>query len=346
MLTSVYKAEPIERGAITMMPMPRRKEDERRLCCTCGADITRYTGRTQCSLCEASTSRVYWKGRLEKSPPLETLLKERGDLKQRKRQAEEAQESAEVEMWKRERSLKANAPRWKKFLGIDYADDRLVELRLHAQKLRQEVYQLESELERVESSIQTVRHVRKSFESAVQREAFERRRKEEAQQRKREFEERSSKASGESYNRSMFKIRQKDYKRGNPLDNHFRNQFLEQALGAFDCKCLFCGSTHDLTLDHFGIPKNEGGNFILVLQDGSGIRMNLIVLCRSCNAAKGELAYDEFFDEVKAHEAMIHQTLLLNLVLSHDATIEIIESWYGIRIQREIPYWFPTDPSK
>lgn len=305
-----------------------RNKNEKRHCRTCGVDITshaRYTRWTQCSLC-------YWKGRLEESPPLEKLLNERGGLKHKKRQDDQALQSLEEEKLTKERSLKASAPWWKKLLGMDSADDRLRELRVLVPKLWQEAYDAERHLEQVESSIKRVRHVRKRFDSAAWHAAVMHRREQEKSERKRDFDGRSTNAVADSYERDHFKIRKKDYKRGNPLDNHFRNSFVGQTIDAFNRCCLFCGSSHDLTLDHFGIPKNEGGNFVLALHNNSGIRMNVVVLCRSCNAAKGEIPFDQFFDASKLTTAIQCQERLLELALNDEVTMQVIRSWYRIHL--------------
>lgn len=310
--------------------IPRRKRDEHRLCriCrTCGAELTRHFDRwTQCSLC-------YWKARLENSTPLETLLKDRSDTGANIQVTENALNSLESEQRRREETLRSNAPWWKKILGVDSANEELEKLRPQVWSLRGALLELRRDLDRLESAIKTARHVRKRFDSAIKDAARRRKLHQQQVERKRAFDECSRDSKPNSYERSEFVIRKKDYKRGNPLDNHFRNGFRKETLSAFGNKCLFCGSTHDLTLDHFGIPKNEGGNFVLLLQDKSSIRMNLVVLCRSCNAAKGELPYDHFFGVDKLREAEGYQRRLLQLVLADSNTMEVIKSWYEIRVR-------------
>lgn len=51
-----------------------------------------------------------------------------------------------------------------------------------------------------------------------------------------------------------------------------------------DYKCVYCGSTEDLTLDHI-IPLSRGGN-----NDAS----NLATACRSCNSSKGAKTLQEW----------------------------------------------------
>lgn len=307
---------------------PIKKTNDKRLCRTCGTDIThhaRYTHWTQCALC-------YWKGRLENCSPLESLLKDRSDLKQQIQVAEQLLVSVSEEKVQKEYALKASTPWWKSLLGIDIADEELQNLRRKVASLRNELYQLKQKLDRLESSIKTARHVRKRFDSAVKMANAMRIRQQKHAANKQAFDNRVRSTETNSYDRTKFSIRKKDYKRGNRLDNHFRNRFFQETLSAFDNKCLFCGSRHDLTLDHFAIPKNEGGNFILLLSDQNSIRVNLVVLCRSCNSAKGESAYDYFFDNDKLNIARAYQKRLLDAVLEDSETMDVIKAWYSIRI--------------
>jgi len=122
--------------------------------------------------------------------------------------------------------------------------------------------------------------------------------------------------------------RKKDYKRGNPLDNHFRKNIEDQVFAAFENKCLRCGAKRDLTLDHFAIPKNEGGNFVLWFKHDGSIRLNVVVLCRSCNSAKGELSHIDFFAQEEQVKAISYQERLLKFVLASERTMQVIRRWY------------------
>jgi 5-methylcytosine-specific restriction endonuclease McrA len=182
-------------------------------------------------------------------------------------------------------------------------------------------------------------------ERREQRDAQERERVEQlAQERHRELEreleiahereEQMKKWSGDdlqkelNYKRKNFKIRDKDYKRGNPLDNHFRNKISDQLISTFGGSCLCCDSTEDLALDHFAIPKNEGGNFALYLKGQKSIKLNIAVLCRSCNASKGERDFKSFFTEEQLAKAMYCQRYLLEWVLNDATTMTVIRKWY------------------
>lgn len=130
------------------------------------------------------------------------------------------------------------------------------------------------------------------------------------------------------YDRHQFLIRDKDYKRGNSLDNYCRNTIYGDISRYFGDACVNCGSTYDLTLDHFGIPKNEGGNYILKYSEGGYLKLNVVLLCRSCNSAKGERPYREFFSaEVLEKAFEIHRHMMEWILSSRDAQ-KVIAKWY------------------
>jgi 5-methylcytosine-specific restriction endonuclease McrA len=49
-------------------------------------------------------------------------------------------------------------------------------------------------------------------------------------------------------------------------------------------RCVYCGSTTDLTIDHVR-PRSKGGETTAA---------NCVTACRRCNQAKGSLSVDEF----------------------------------------------------
>ncbi len=113
------------------------------------------------------------------------------------------------------------------------------------------------------------------------------------------------------YDRHQFCIVTTDYRRGNGIDNYFRKGLLNKVLAAFNHACVLCGSPENLTLDHYGLSKNEGGNFALRTADKASIRPNGIVLCRFCNSAKGQIRPESFFSaEQREHILSCHRSLL------------------------------------
>ncbi|MDA7517542.1 hypothetical protein N8597_00040 [Akkermansiaceae bacterium] len=301
---------------------------EPRLCQECGEDITKhakYKRWTQCSYC-------YWKERLVLERPLNELLARRQELKTRIKELEVRSRQLYPErndLERRLHSLRINRPLWKKLLCAPPQDSRLDSLRHSVKEAHDELRTLEDEHRQLKSSIQTARHVRKRYDLASRCHVDEQRRKTEAKKKKEEVALDSLEGSYDlDFERSAFRIRNKDYKRGNPLDNHLRNGIADAIISAFGGCCLHCSGTYDLTLDHFAIPKNEGGNFVLYLQDDESIKLNVVVLCRSCNSAKGERAFKSFFTREELTKAMGFQRHLLEWILNDATTMTIIRKWY------------------
>ncbi len=308
----------------------RPRNEEKRLCRTCGEDITQHArsgggAGTQCGPC-------YWKGRLEACEPLDVLLRRRNDLRHELRQVRAALDQDAEALHEHQARLKSQTPWWKRLLAIGATYDRLRELQSRTAELDQKTWELKRSVERAEDEVKIAQDVRKRFDSAAEYGARKRKREAEAEKAKQEFSKRSRDDANAEYDRDLFTIRKKDYKRGNPLDNHFRSRIMSEVLAIFGHKCLFCDSKYDLTLDHFAVLKNEGGNFILLSRDGRTIKANVVVLCRSCNSAKGELDYFSFFDATKLDQALTMQRRVLELALNDEATMKVITIWYGVRL--------------
>ena len=52
-------------------------------------------------------------------------------------------------------------------------------------------------------------------------------------------------------------------------------------------KCAYCGSRHELTLDHI-IPQSKGGSDFLT---------NVICCCKKCNNSKSHINWEEWYTE-------------------------------------------------
>lgn len=151
------------------------------------------------------------------------------------------------------------------------------------------------------------------------------------EQRQKQLHNRAAQLANFNYNRHDFIIRDKDYKRGNPVDNLIRNHWSDRIYEMFDYHCAACGKKADLTLDHFWLPKNEGANFIMVDASGS-IVCNVVALCRSCNSSKRDRSYTQFF-ETSALEKItgVHERLVIEL-MGNGEVQRAITKWYGTRI--------------
>jgi len=276
-------------------------------------------------------------------PAVELIFKQMNDVDQQMEPIERLLQQEE-EATQRLRAAKASEPRtWQKglreFLSIDGKYDReILASTTRSSELREQIQQLfgflgpSAHLRHLERELDAARRLRDASEAKARSVARCRALQEKRKQTSAAFAEKSRSVTPDRYGRELFRIRKKDYKRGNPLDNHFRKALLGEVFGAFRSRCLVCHSARDLTLDHFVIPVNEGGNFVLLLADGTGIRMNLVLLCRSCNSSKGESHYGQFFSPEQLHDAEVYQSCLLEAVLGNEEAMGVIRSWYELRV--------------
>lgn len=105
-----------------------------------------------------------------------------------------------------------------------------------------------------------------------------------------------------------------NYERNNTVDATYRKKMLLTMLALFDNKCAKCHDmSNGLDLDHFFLPKMNGGNFALYHNDGYWVN-NAIPLCQSCNRSKGARDFKSFFsgDEI-LHLFTLNQELTKKL---------------------------------
>lgn len=274
-------------------------------------------------------SFCYWKQLLEKHEPLDTLLQRRFTLKAKHEEVGSSLQAVETKQRAHFLELENTKSRWKKLLGIDASDSLLETLCGEVRRLREEFKDISKQLKILERNIEAVRNIRKQFNRASKMRAMKAKFRRREQELAKQFQSNSlALASQTEFDRSIFNIRKKDYKRGNPLDNYFRDVMASRVILAFENKCVRCGGSFDLTLDHFAIPKNEGGNFVLMVKQNGSIKLNIVVLCRSCNSIKGELSYLDFFTPAELARANEYQENLLLFVLHEENILRIIKKWY------------------
>ena len=293
------------------------------MCRSCGADITehaQYNRRwTQCSVC-------YWKGRLDHQKPLEDVLRRRSDVRGRL-------EALRAEIQRTEATIKHHAanppvrfPWWRKLLGTP-RDEVLDGHRQRSWELQADLRRLEDEQSRLEMQLQNAKKVKKRFlDAQVARNAAEAKNRLKAQEHERFCSEAFSNLDGK-FERTQFFIQPRDYRRGNAIDNYFRNELSDVVIAAFGHCCVFCGARDDLTFDHYGLPKNEGGNFVLILADKASIRVNIVVLCRGCNAVKGQKSHSFHFSDAQQEQATACQRALLESLLRDHKFLSLIKKW-------------------
>lgn len=211
-------------------------------------------------------------------------------------------------------------------------ESEIYELCVEALPLRRRI----EELEREESFVhalaeETQRDAARQKQITEQRERLEQRKAaRETQRKESDAKQQFIRDVAARFDRHQFLIRNKDYKRGNRLDNLVRRELLDKVLAAFNQRCVLCGSSSLLVLDHYGIPKNEGGNFILYDNVARSYKLNVAVLCQSCNSTKGERPPYELLSRVQVEEVERIHALLLPMLLSIPAVRRTLVKWYEI----------------
>lgn len=299
--------------------------DETRLCRTCGDDITlhaKYTNWTQCSLC-------YWRDQFSRCEPLPTLTKSLRDISSRLGALSESVSQARRTLDEYRAHLQATAP-WLKRLFATPSDARLIELTERFSALSSEQRELRSKLDGTKRAVAAAKHAKERLTQAeLARIAAERKAKQE-QEEHADYNDQSERNLENSFDRSLFFIHPHDYRRGNAIDNYCRATFFDSILAAFDHQCSFCGCTDDLTFDHYGLTKNEGGNFVLLASDKRSLRVNVVVLCRGCNSTKGQRPYHQFFDDTRQLAIIEHHKRFLADVLGDRRFQKLLRKWGGM----------------
>jgi hypothetical protein len=186
---------------------------------------------------------------------------------------------------------------------------------------------LRIKLEVIPLDIERARTTKKRFvEAQLARAAADRCHNKQLQEHA-EFADRSVGGLTNLFDRSSFYIQVKDYRRGNAIDNYCRQILEEAILTAFDGCCAFCGCDHDLTFDHYGLTKNEGGNFVLLSDDKRSLRINVVVLCRTCNSMKAQRLHHEFFTAKQQQAIVTYQQRLLSTILNDARFMKLIKKW-------------------
>lgn len=268
----------------------------------------------------------YWKSRLDHQKPLEDLLRRRSEVRGRLEALPAEIERMRATIKHYTADLTAKSPWWRKLLGtprdqvLDGHWQRLVALQADLRHFEQEHSLLEMQLE-------NAKKVKKRFlEAQIARSAAEAKNRLKAQEHERFCSDALTNLERE-FERTQFYIQPRDYRRGNAIDNYFRNALSDVVIAAFEHCCVFCGACDDLTFDHYGLPKNEGGNFVLILADKASIRLNIVVLCRGCNAMKGQRAHSFYFSDAQREQVTACQRALLESLLRDQKFLTLIKKW-------------------
>lgn len=98
-------------------------------------------------------------------------------------------------------------------------------------------------------------------------------------------------------NGDRFVIKPRHRERDTSRERAYRREYKLTLLDEFGNCCCRCGAKKQgLDLDHFFIPKKDGGTFAMWHKDGFWVN-NAIPLCQTCNRSKGGRSHTEFFDQ-------------------------------------------------
>lgn len=116
-----------------------------------------------------------------------------------------------------------------------------------------------------------------------------------------------------SLNRHDYEISIDDYKRMSQFDKLFLKKYKMMLLDVFNNSCAKTGSKEEIEIDHFFIPKNEGGSFLLKNNEGQYI-VNAVPLTKKVNCSKRDRSVDFIFSKEELVEIFKKLELLNNKI--------------------------------
>lgn len=118
-----------------------------------------------------------------------------------------------------------------------------------------------------------------------------------------------------------------DRQRDNDMDIMFNkvNHLRDEIISAFDNECVSCGSDKKLEIDHFAVPKSNGGNFMLISRADGALTLNVAVLCKNCNEEKGNARFLTYFNYPQITKVLEIHKMLMPEVLLYAPLVEQIE---------------------
>ena len=297
-------------------------------CRTCGYELNEHARFNRWTLCPV----CYWKLRMDHQQPIEDLVKRRSEVALRLQALPK-----EIDTLRRERenyyaALKLRTPWWRK-LWEPPTDETLESQGQSLTALKSDFDKLAHEQCRVDEAIEAAKNIKKRLADAqIARNAEDARKRAKAAEHD-GFCNSAIKTLREEFDRKLFYIQRRDYRRGNTVDNYFRHN-QSTVFAAFNKRCVSCGGTDDLTLDHYALCKNEGGNFVLIpanrdsfLLSKESFRLNIIVLCRRCNSEKAQRSHHHYFSEAQREALLSCQRALLEVLLADEGFLKLIRKW-------------------
>jgi 5-methylcytosine-specific restriction endonuclease McrA len=235
---------------------------------------------------------------------------------------------------KQSRAAFQSRPWYQRLLGQQH-DPAIKAQGLQFDSLTAERHGTRARLESLEGALQRAESVAKRLADARTARDRKMQIKQLEAERQNAYGEKSAAARNEEYRYEDFIIQKKDYRRGNAIDNYCRSELSGAIYEAFNGQCVSCGSPQRLTLDHFALTKNEGGNFVLVAKDGVCLAINVVVLCRSCNSIKAQRPHTAFFDALEREQIQKAHAKIMVAVRGDREFMTLIRNWVW-RVSRRV----------
>lgn len=112
-------------------------------------------------------------------------------------------------------------------------------------------------------------------------------------------------------NRDDLVITEADYQRSSPHDRLFLKKYKMELFRLFDNSCIKSKLNEEIEIDHFFLPKSQGGSFLMQRKDGIWV-VNAVILNKKYNIQKGVKKIEDFFS---IEELMLINSKLKQLAL-------------------------------
>ncbi len=175
---------------------------------------------------------------MDHQQPIELLEKRRSEVALRLQALPKEIDTLRREMKDHYAALKLRTPWWRKMWGPP-TDATLESQGRSLTALKCELDQLAHEQRKVDEAIKATKYIKKRFsEAQIERNAEDDRKRAKAAEHD-GFCNSAIKSLQAEFDRKLFYIQSKDYKRGNRVDNYFRNN-QGTVFAAFNGRCVSC----------------------------------------------------------------------------------------------------------
>jgi 5-methylcytosine-specific restriction endonuclease McrA len=321
-------------------PIPRPTH-----CRECATELPPDSRRERYYVCPV----CYWQRRVAAPGSEESAVSKRDQIAAELKRLRDEIRQLEQQIAEYDGPIGDSRPFWKRFLGIGENENTQYLLERSLRWTKNRVPDIEHRLRLATGELESIRYAKNQlrlaqikmewfrcrsdakYRQAVKEQAEKERLLAEEQKNREEARQRLFRQQIDAkYDPRWFVVRRRDYKRGNPVDNYFRTHIQAIVHEAFASKCVVCAREQDLTLDHFAIPKNEGGNFVMFSKRAEQLVLNVAVLCRTCNSSKGEAAAHDYFSEDCFLRVLECHQRLMRVLRSDEKFIRLVTLWYSL----------------